>query len=117
MQRLLIHHILDMMHCKRNIYENMVKRIFGRNENLGSQIDYKNLKIRPELWLQNPRHYRDAFFMPEGSYVLTTIERKEFLEIIKDLKTPTNYASNLTSRVSDGKLRYMKSHDFHILIQ
>jgi hypothetical protein len=116
-QSLLIRHILDVMHCEKNLCENMVKTIFGRKESPGSRIDCKNLRIRPELWLQNPRRHGDAFFMPEGSYVLTTAERKEFLEIIEDLKTPTNYAGNLASRVSDGKLRYMKSHDFHVLMQ
>jgi hypothetical protein len=66
----------------------MVKTIFGRKDSLGGQIDCKNLRIQPELWLQNPRCHGNAFFMPEGSYVLTTAERKEFLEIIEDLKNP-----------------------------
>jgi len=39
------------------------------------------------------------------------------MEIIRSLKTPTNYVAAIHKCLEEGKLRYMKSHDFHVLMQ
>ncbi len=40
------------------------------------------------------------------------------MHIIKNFKTPSSYVTTLQSRVQkDGKLRGLKSHDYHILMQ
>jgi hypothetical protein len=33
------------------------------------------------------------------------------------MKTPSNYCGNIAKFLADGKLHYMKSHDFHVLLQ
>jgi hypothetical protein len=38
------------------------------------------------------------------------------LDIIKSPKTPLHYVGAIAKAVEDGKLRYMKSHDFHVLM-
>ena len=55
--------------------------------------------------------------MPDVPYVLTREERKSFLNTLQKLKFPSNYIGALSKRIQDGKLRALKSHDFHILLQ
>jgi len=45
-------------------------------------------------------------------------KKRTFLQIIKHLKTPTHYVIALHTRVvRDGKLRGLKSHDYHAMMQ
>jgi len=55
--------------------------------------------------------------MLDAPYVLNKEDWLAFLTTIKDLKFLTNYVGNLGSRIHDGKLRGMKTHDFHIFLQ
>jgi len=59
---------------------------------------------------------RDAFYMPKAPYILNGIERAKVMEIIKGLKTPTNYVGAIDKCLEEGKLCYLKSHDFHVLM-
>jgi hypothetical protein len=38
------------------------------------------------------------------------------MDIIRELKTPSHYVGAIAKCVEEGKLRYMKSHDFHVLM-
>lgn len=62
------------------------------------------------------RRRGNSYFMPNPSYVLTIEEKKTFLTVIDELQMPTNYVGALQKRVGEGKLQYMKSHDFHVLM-
>ena len=73
--------------------------------------------MRPHLWLQEPRQAREEYFMPDAPYILKENEKKEVLKVIHELQTPTNYVGALHKKLSDGKLRGLKSHDYHILMQ
>jgi len=55
--------------------------------------------------------------MPHAPYVLNMNEWKEFVEIISNIRTPTNYVGSIHKRLVDGKLQYMKTHDYHVLMQ
>jgi hypothetical protein len=55
--------------------------------------------------------------MPDAPYVLSATEKCEFFEILRSIRTPSCYVSNLHSRITNGKLRGLKSHDYHILLQ
>ena len=52
-----------------------------------------------------------------GPYVLSRADQREFMDTLRSIKTPSRYVSNLHARISDGKLRGLKSHDYHVLIQ
>jgi hypothetical protein len=54
--------------------------------------------------------------MPGVPNTLTSTEKTSMLEIIKILRTPSNYVGAIQKCLADGKLRYMKSHDFHVLL-
>ena len=115
-QKLLIMHILDAMHCEKNLCENMVKTVLGMKDSYCSREDMKNHSIWRQFWLWPPHSKRKLFHMPGVLYTLTSIEKAFVLEIIKNLRTPLNYVGAIHKCLADGKLRYIKSHDFHVLI-
>ena len=53
-QHLKVRHVLDVMHCEKNLCENILKTIFGMNDSPGSRQDVEDLNIREKLWLQPP---------------------------------------------------------------
>ena len=50
-QHLKIRHVLDVMHCEKNLCANILKTLLDMNDNLGSRQDVEDLNIREELWL------------------------------------------------------------------
>lgn len=44
--------MLDVMHCEKNLSENILKTLFGMNDSPGSRQDVEYLQMRQELWLQ-----------------------------------------------------------------
>ena len=117
MQHLLERHVLDVMHCEKNLCENIVKTLWGMNDSLGSRIDAHELGIREEIWLQESRRRQDEYYMLQAPYMFKPHERKEFVAIISNIRTPFNYVGSIHKRLMDGKLQYMKTHDYHVLMQ
>jgi hypothetical protein len=87
------------------------------NDSPGSRVDAQELGIREEIWLQDPRRRQDDFYMPHVPYIMTPEERTEFMDIICKIRTPTNYVGSIHKRFQDGRLQYMKTHDYHVLMQ
>lgn len=58
-------------------------------------------------------------YSPSAWYTLTNVEKSSFLQVLKDLKVPDGYASNISRGVNlkDRKISNLKSHDSHILMQ
>lgn len=109
--------MLDVMHCEKNFCENVLKTLMGMNDSPGSRVDVEDLGIREEIWLQDPHRHQDEFYMPHPPYVLTTVEKREVVSIVSNIRTPTNYVGSIHKRLADGKLQYMKTHDYHVLMQ
>jgi len=86
-------------------------------DSFGSRQDAHNLGIREELWLQETARVNADYYMPHAPYVLSPSKRKEFVGIISNIRTPTNYVGAIHKRLMDGKLQYMKTHDYHVLMQ
>jgi hypothetical protein len=85
---LFIRHILNVMHCEKNLCENIVKTIMGMKDSPRSRQDLQDLNIRQESWLQEACRRGDLFFMPEPSYTLLPAKKAKFLSVIEKLKTP-----------------------------
>ena len=105
------------MHCEKNILENLVKTTFGEKDTVAVQADLQARSIRPHLHLQPVGQNRDRLYMPDASYVLTTDDKAKVLQVLKNLRTPTNYVLTLYKKISKGKLSGLKSHYFHVLLQ
>ena len=116
-QDLLIRHVLDHVHCEKNICKNMLKTIWGHCDTLKARLDLQEARIRPHL---HPLPSRNPISRvpPVAPYVLSKEEKLKFLDIICNLKTPTNYVGQIAKCIAvDGDLRGLKSHDYHVLMQ
>jgi hypothetical protein len=51
-QDLLICHLLDVMHCEKNLCKNIVRTIYGEKDYPRSRMDMMDMGIRQELHLQ-----------------------------------------------------------------
>jgi hypothetical protein len=111
--KLLIHYLLDAMHCEKNLCENMTKTVLGMKYLYGSREDMRKLGIREELWLRLPESNRESFHIPIAPYILRGVQRTRVMDIIK---TPSNYVGAIHKCLEEGKLRYMKFHDLHVLM-
>ena len=116
MQDLLIRHTLDVMHCEKNLCENIIKT-FGETDYPRGRMDYEDMGVRPGLWLRRTPATQGRLFMPHAPYVLTPRTKTDMLAVIASTKVPTNYSGAIYKRVANGRLRFLKSHDFHILMQ
>ena len=117
MQDLLVRHVLDVMHCEKNIAENILRTTFGEKDSPSVRADMEARGIRPHLHLQPCGPNRDRFYMPDAPYVLSPTDKAKVLRILKNLRTPTNYVAALHTKISKGKLSGLKSHDYHVLMQ
>jgi hypothetical protein len=116
LQKLLIRYLLDAMHCEKNLCENVTKTVLGMKDSYGSRQDMRKQEIRRELWLRPAENSRDSFHVPNAPYILKGSEKTRVMDIIRNLKTPSNYVGAIHKCLEDGKLRYMKSHDYHVLM-
>ena len=104
------------MHCEKNVCENLLKTLFGETDDAKSREDMRARGIRPHLHLQRNLDGR-THFKPDAPYVLTKNEQLQFLTTLREIKFPSGYVGPLSSRIANGKLRGLKTHDFHILLQ
>ena len=89
----------------------------GMNDSPRSRVDAEDLGIREEIWLQPARRQQDQYYMPHAPYIMTAAERREFLAVISNIRTPSNYVGSIHKRLLDGKLQYMKTHHYHVFMQ
>jgi len=94
-----------------------MKTLMAMNDSPGSRVDTENIGIREEIWLQPSECATSNYYILHASYVLNTEMRKEFVGIICNIRTPTNYIGSIHKQLVDGKLHYMKTHDYHVLMQ
>jgi hypothetical protein len=104
------------MHIEKNLCENMVKTTLWKKDSYGSRQDMQRHGIREDLWLGLSQNRKEIFHMPRAPYIFTAQEKVTVVDIIKRLKTPSNYVGAIHKCLEEGKLRYMKSHDFHVLM-
>ena len=104
------------MHCEKNICDILLRTLLGEIDGPKSREDMRARGIRPHLHLV-PNADGQTHFMPDAPYVLSQEDKEAFFNSIKELKNPTNYVGSLSSTIQDGKLRGMKTHDFHVLLQ
>jgi hypothetical protein len=72
MQDLLIRNTLDIMHCEKNLCENIVKHLWGEKDYLQGRIDFEEMKII--LCGESQGHY----WMPHAPFTLKVHKKKKF---------------------------------------
>jgi hypothetical protein len=107
-----VHHVLDVMHCEKNLCKMLLKIIMEENDGANCREDMRSRGICKPLWLREVCN-GDRYLIPNAPYVLINEKRQIFIATLKDLQTPTSYVGALYRRISDG----IEIHDFHVLIQ
>lgn len=105
------------MHCEKNICETLLKFLLGENDTAVVRLDLEGRQLREHLWLCEISLGSNKFVMPEAKYVLSDFNKRTFFQTLKALKNPSRYVSNIRRRIEKGKLRGLKSHNFHVIMQ
>ncbi|XP_074277101.1 uncharacterized protein LOC141600753 [Silene latifolia] len=119
-RELSIRHCLDVMHIEKNVCDNIINTLLNvpnkSKDNVAARKDMVDMKIRPELALQEKG---GRTYLPPAAHTLSKKEKIEFCECFHGVKVPEGYSSNISSLVSmrDLKLTGLKSHDCHTLMQ
>jgi len=93
------------MHSEKNITENLMKTIFGEKDTLKVGMDLQETNIRPHLW-PIPGRKSGSLTLPQAPYVLTKNEKEVFVDVVRELKTPTHYVGQLRKKINvDGTLK------------
>ena len=109
------------MHIEKNICDNLLGTLLnleGKSKaNLKACQDLQQMHIRPEfhpVLLQNGKYH-----LLVAPYNLSVDEKTSLLKILKHIKVPDGYTSNISQCVNlkERKLFNSKSHDCHILMQ
>jgi len=117
----LLRHNLDTMHTEKNVCENIYGITIAQQDktkdNLNARHDLKVLGIRESLHPE--ARPGKKFYLPPACYTMTREEKKKFCRILREIKVPDGYASNISRCVKEAqcKLIGLKTHDCHILIQ
>ncbi|GJY04667.1 zinc finger, CCHC-type containing protein [Tanacetum coccineum] len=117
----LLRHNLDVMHIEKNVCDNFIGTLLNLDgktkDNENSRKDLMEMGIRHDLHLINRPNKKP--YMPPACYTMSSAEKSNFLQVLKNLKVPDGYSSNISRGVSmkDRKLINLKSHDGHILMQ
>ncbi|KAL4388416.1 hypothetical protein GQ457_09G021810 [Hibiscus cannabinus] len=118
----LLRHNLDVMHIEKNICDNILGTLIGKEgknkDTYKSRLDLVEMGIRSVLHPQT-RTGRSTLYLPQASYQMTTSEKNSFLKVLKEMKTPDEYSSNVSRCVhlKQRKLLGLKSYDCHLLMQ
>jgi hypothetical protein len=105
------------MHCEKNLCKNILRTFMGENDHARRREDMKDMGVREELWLRESANNPGQYSKPHPTYAFTPSEKQKVLDVIGSVRTPTEYAANVQTHISEGRLRFLKSHDFHVLMQ
>ena len=88
------------MHIEKNMSESLINTFMGTTEkskdNLNSRLDHWGLGIRSDL---HPVEVDDQFYLPPAPYTMSPDEKKLFCQILKGVKFPDGYASNIRHNI------------------
>ncbi|KAG9450357.1 hypothetical protein H6P81_010322 [Aristolochia fimbriata] len=80
-------------------------------------MDMERLNIRKPLHPKPSRKKTGEFVIPHASYQMSMSAKERFFKVLKDLKLPDGFSTNISKNVREGKLVGLKNHDCHVLMQ
>ena len=91
-------HNLDIMHIEKNLVDNIIGTLLNLDgktkDNLKACQDLKNMGIRSELHLEMVGS--DQTRMPHACYHMNASEKDGSLQVLKDVRVPNDYSSNIS---------------------
>ncbi|XP_042439837.1 uncharacterized protein LOC122025138 [Zingiber officinale] len=115
-------HNIDVMHTERNNFDNLLFTCMSTpgktKDNLNARRDLKDMGVRGPLHPQESSGSTKIILQP-GSFAMSRKDKEIFCKVLKNLKVPDGYASNISRRVNlnDRSIWGLKSHDCHIFMQ
>ena len=109
------------MHTEKNVTDNIMATLLDLDgktkDTYQARLDLKAMGIQSKLHLVHKGV--DTVEMSAACYNMTISEKDGFLQVLKDVRVPDGYASNISRCVhlKECKISGLKSHDDHILIQ
>ena len=121
-QHSVLRHNLDVMHIEKNVCDNiigMLLQLEGKSkDNDKARYDLVDMNIRSQL---HPKMHpsKGKQYFPRACYQMTSKEKETFLEVLKTIKAPDEYLSNISRcvQVKEHKISGLKSYDCHLLMQ
>ncbi|XP_026378541.1 uncharacterized protein LOC113272978 [Papaver somniferum] len=85
-------------------------------DNIKARLDLQRMGIRKDLWATRTG---DKYRVPNASYVMSNKEKDSFCKLLREIKVPDGYASNISRCVNlkERRLIGLKSHDCHVLLE
>ena len=117
----MLRHNLDVMLIEKNVFDNIIGTLLNLDgktkDNLKACQDLKDVGIRSELHLRKVGN--DQTLMPHAYYHMNASENDGSLQVLKDVKGPDGYFSNISRcvKLKECKISGIKTHDNHILMQ
>ncbi|KAG8482728.1 hypothetical protein CXB51_024209 [Gossypium anomalum] len=98
----ILRHNLDVMHIEKNVCENIIGTILNvdgkSKDNLQSRLDLVDMRIRRDLYPQVLPNGK--YRLPPSIFSMSKKEKEVFCMVLKDIKVPDAYASNISRCVS-----------------
>lgn len=108
------------MHLVKNVFESTIAVLLDikgkTKDGHKSRIDLVNQVIRPELHPKLPENGKVK--IPSAAYNLTNDEQMAMCKLLRAIKVPTGFSSNIKSLVSmkDLTMTNYNSHDCHVML-
>jgi hypothetical protein len=116
-----LRHNLDVMHIEKNVCDNLIGTLLDieskSKDDWNARLDLVELGIRSKL--QPGEDEEGKPYLPWAPFNMSREQKEILCLIIKNLRTPDGYASNISRCVNmkDCTLSGLKSHDCHVLIE
>jgi hypothetical protein len=108
------------MHIEKNVCDNIINTLLditGKSkDNLNAGLDLQALSIISDL---HPLEIEDnQFYLAPAPYSMSPAEKKLFCQVLKGVKFPDGYATNIRHNVLVNEKKIgLNSHGSHILLQ
>ncbi|XP_077219723.1 uncharacterized protein LOC143853913 [Tasmannia lanceolata] len=119
-ETLLLRHNLDVMHIEKNVCDSVIGTLLNiegkTKDTVKARLDLQEMKLRRTLHPMN--NERNKTYLPPACFTMSPKEKEVLCNILKDIKVPDGYSSNISRRVNvrERKLSGLKSHDCHVLM-
>jgi hypothetical protein len=113
-------HAIDCMHLKKNVFESTIGVLLDipgkMKDGLKACTDLVNIGIEHDLHPTKPKDGKVDLL--GAAYNLTHDEITTFLKLMKGIKVPTGFSSNIKSLVNmkDHTMTGLNSHDCHVML-
>jgi hypothetical protein len=109
------------MHIEKNVIDNILGTILDikgkTNDDLAARQDLQEMGLMTKL---HPFTVDDGkTTMPVACHIMSNEEKINFLKVIRNLRVPDGYASNVSRcvRLKERMISGLKTHDSHIIMQ